>query len=342
MRNKKIQKPRIGLTGITGGLGRRMAELLSKNDFSIKALVRKGSDLNGLPSKIEFVFGDIRDAGSLPEFINEIDICIHLAAQVAHTSKKEMFAVNIGGTENLCKTILEFNPDCRFIHCSTISTLKINPVFRFLSSRYGISKYYAEKLVLRYGKNENLKATIIYPGLIYGRYDKSFVPQIINAIKKGRIKLIKGGECNAPLIYVDELCDLFIRAALSNTSIGKRYISVKGIDMGIHEVIQIIAHKLKMNVPGKIYPKLPLFIFSMLIEMYFSLFHKGKRPFINRTMVDVFSINFNDYRKTYDNPKKDLNWEQNRSKEYFEKNISEILTRVISAPDTVVTIICKC
>ncbi len=319
------RKTIIGITGITGGLGRRLGELLSEYDVQIHALVRKESMVEGLPPGIKFIYGDIRDIRSLENFIKEIDICIHLAAQIRYVTKRELFETNVTGTDNVCKAILACNPNCRLVHCSTISTLKVKPVFRFLSSTYGVSKYLAEKRVSYHMKKDNLRATIIYPGLIYGVHDRSFLPQIVAAIKSGKVKLFRGGERNAPLIHSDELSDLFIKAALQPVGEGKRYISVKGIELGIHDVVRIIAAKTNSFVSGKIYSKTIYFVLALLLEAVFTILKKKGKPSINRTVVDVLSINFNNYKRTFDDPKKDLGWEQNTSEEYFLRNISDVL-----------------
>ena len=317
---------KIGITGCTGNLGKRLVEILIERDIDIVCLIRNTSKINNFnKDKIEFIYGDICNFGILIEFIKKIDVCIHLAALIRHATKKEYYNVNIKGTKNLCKAIVQYNPDCRFIYGSTISTLKVNPFFKFLSSNYAISKYYAEKEVLKYIKKKKLKATIIYPGLIYSPYDNTVLPQIINAIKKGNIKFIKGGESKAPFIYVDELCELFIKSALNEIAIGKRYISVKGLELGIHDIIKIIADKLGYEVSGKIYSKTFFLAIAIFMELFFKIFIKNKKPFINRTVVDVLSINYKNYKKRFDDAKKDLNWDQDISKEYFLKKINYVL-----------------
>lgn len=318
---------KAGITGITGGLGRRLGELCLEHEFSVAALVRNTSNITGLDPRIVLHHGDICEPGSMRKFIQNVDICFHLAAQVGQTSRTALFKTNVLGTENICKAILEYNPRCRLIYCSTISTLRVKPCLKFLSSPYAVSKYFAEKKVLDFIEKRNLKATIIYPGIIYGGYDKSFMPQIIEAIRKDRIKFITGGERRAPLIHVDELCQLFIKTALAPQSVGKRYVTVKGIDIGIHDVIRTVARKIKGNVPEKKHPKFPYFVLALLIETFYRIFKKGNKPFINRTAVDILSINFKNYKKHYDDPKTDLDWEQNVSKQFFLSRLEETLPK---------------
>ena len=317
---------KIGITGSTGGLGRRLTEILIERGYSVKLLVRKTSKIENLPKgNIELVYGDITDLNSLKDFIKDIDICFHLAAQVDFTTKEKFFAINVQGTDNICRSILSHNPKCRLIYSSTISVLRVLPYFKMRSSVYGVSKYYAEQLVMKYINKDSLKATIIYPGLMFGYYDRNVIPLIIKNLQKDNVKLVKGGETLAPLIYVDDICDLFIKAAMTDISIGKRYISVKGLDIGIHDFIKIIADKMGYKVSSKIYNKKLLFWHSLFLEWYYKLFKKGEKPPFYRTLVNVFSISYKDYKKVYDDPKKDLGWEQDTSREYTEKKVNMAL-----------------
>ena len=322
---KARQYIKLGLTGISGGLGKRMAEMLLADNFKIKALVRETANIDAISKKVTFIRGDLHDENSLRRFVENIDICVHLAAQVGFATKRRYLETNTTGTKNLCRAILTYNPKCRLIYCSTISTLKVNPLFKFLSSPYAVSKYYAEKIITRHMERNDLNATIIYPGLIYGGYDRSFFPQIIKALEKGRIRLVKGGENSAPLIYVDELCDLFIRTITHAGAAGKRYIAVRGLEIGIHDVIMIMAQKLHYHVSKKKYPRRILFLLGFIIEKFFQIFRINKQPIISRTAVDILSINFKNYTKKYDDPQKDLHWRQNTSKQFIIAKIDEIL-----------------
>jgi len=174
---------------------------------------------------------------------------------------------------------------------------------------------------------KGLKATIIYPGIIYGCYAKNLVSQAIKMVQSGKIKKIKGGEKGAPLIYVDELCDLFIRAAISEKTVGRRYISVKGLEAGIHDLIEIIAREIGFKgIADKVYPRLPLFVFSILAGFFCRLFNKKityDKSLVNRLSINMKNVN--PYGKKYDDPKEDLNWEQDTSREFLIKKVGQVI-----------------
>ncbi|ABQ25732.1 NAD-dependent epimerase/dehydratase family protein [Geotalea uraniireducens] len=280
---------RIGITGCTGALGQRLTELAAAKGHMVRCLVR---NTNAAGSDIEIVRGDLLNAESLHEFVKDLDVCIHLAAMVSHASKEQYQAINVTGTENLCNALLLHNPGCRLIHCSTISVLRLRRYLKFLSTNYAISKYYAEKKVTWFQKKKGLKAIIIYPGLIFGPYDSKFIPFIAQSLKKGKVFLVSGGERRAPLIFIDDLCELFLLAAENEKAIGGKYVGVGRLEMGIHDFIRLIAEKTGSPIPWLKFPKWLVFPLAMISEGIYSLLGREKPPALTKRAVDILSINF--------------------------------------------------
>ena len=82
----------VFITGGTGYIGTRLIKVLQKeNNFSIKALVRKGSE-DKLPAGCEVIVGDALDASTYQNNIAPATIFVHLIG-VPHPSpaKKEQF-----------------------------------------------------------------------------------------------------------------------------------------------------------------------------------------------------------------------------------------------------------
>lgn len=299
---------RIAITGCTSGLGKRLVEFLIIRGHPVKALVRKTTKISELDGPgLEFVYGDITDPVSLKDLVRNVDLCYHIAAQVSFVTKEELFLTNVEGTRNICETIVSRNLSCHMIYCSSIATLPINPYRKFLYSEYSQSKYEAERVVVKYQEEHGLKATIICPGYIYGPYDRNFLPNIITSLKKGIPFLIKGGEKNAPLVYVDDLCELFYLAGNKKVAIGKKYLGVKNIILGIHDAIRIIAKKVDMSYPDKIYPRLPLACIAFGLEKIFRLFRIRNAPPLNMRAVRFLSANF---KGVDDLAYKELGWTQ--------------------------------
>ncbi len=290
--DEKNRAVKIGITGATGGLGRRLVEMAVAAGFTVKCLIRSTAALGNLKFlDIELIQGDLHDKEVLKVFVADLDECIHLAAMVRMATKAQYRKVNTDGTANICDAIATENPDCRLIYCSTISVLRINRHCRISSTDYAMSKYHAEKIVEQYREKHGLKATIIYPGLIFGGYDINFVPKITEYLKKGKIVLVSGGEKNGPLIHADDLCNLFLTAVVHKKSVGRKYLGTGDLEIGIHRFITIIAQKMGYPPPKVKLPKSLLLPVAVVLESLFSCLGK-KPPLLSKRTVDLLSINF--------------------------------------------------
>jgi nucleoside-diphosphate-sugar epimerase len=313
---------KIGITGCTGGLGNSLTKYLISKNFTIKAFVRKTSIIDDLKDlDIEFIYGDISDPDSITEFVKGIDVCYHIAALVGNAKKEDYYKNNVLGTKNICEAILHHNPSCRLIYCSSIAIFRIKFYNKFIYSDYTNSKFQSEKIVNGYMLRKGLRATIIYPGYIYGPKDRNFLPLVIGLLKNNLKFLISGGEKNAPIIYINDLCELFYLAGINDIAIGKKYIGVKSLDIGVHDFIKIIADKFNYKYPEKKYPRLPLVIITTIIECIYKLFNIKSRPPLTMRVVGFLSYNFtmND-----DLALRELGWEPKTSvKEGLEISLKE-------------------
>ncbi len=306
----------IGITGATGGLGRRMSEILVKQGYNIRCLVRKNSKHEFLVNdKIELVYGDICDFDSLESFITGLDVCIHLAAQVSSASKEVLERVNVGGTKNICEALLKFNLECRFLYCSSIVARNYKSYKKPFYSDYTISKYRAEKVVDKY--MDSLRATVIYPGYIYGYYDKLLIPMIVKMLQNGLNFLVKGGEKNVPIVFVDDLCELFIYSMLNNKAIGKKYVSLEESFIGIHEVVRIVALRLGYKFPQKIFSKTAIRL-RMRINKIINFVSKLDKPVLSLREINILS----NHAIYFNNAMEDINWRQRTS---IEKGVNKAI-----------------
>ncbi len=293
----------FGITGSTGVLGTRLVEFLSKKNCMVKCLVRNNSNIENLKKfNVQFFYGDIEDHSSLTEFIKNINVCFHLAAYVGYADKKTYYKINVAGTENICRVILESNPQCKLVYCSSIASLRLNKFLKFLYTDYAISKYQAEKKVLYYIKHMKLKADIVYSGIIYGPGDNKFIPLLIKTLKENKLFFVSGGEKNVPLSYIDDLCELFYKAGLNNNA-NNKYLGIKKSDIGIHDFINILVKKINAPQPSKKYPKAVLMTIAIIMEGIYNIFKTKKQPALTKRVVDVLSsaLDFDKYHMDNNN-----------------------------------------
>lgn len=297
----------VAVTGGTGTLGKNLIPKLKDKGYRIRCLVREGSDRSFLSKYSDkLVTGDLTKPETLVPFISGITRCFHLAAQVSDVRSNKIFdAVNVEGTKNICNTILRVNPMCKLIYASSISVLNVDKDNPKKSTKYAISKFKAEQIVWDCMKHKNLIATIIYVGLIYDPHDLRLVPSIIKYLKSGRLFYIKGGETLAPLIYVDDLCNLFIKVSEEDCTNGNSYISVKGLDIGMRDFINMLADRVGCPHPRYTLPKKSLMAMAVFLEEIFDIIKIKRKPPLTRRIVDLLSL-----RWTLDNSKawEDIGW----------------------------------
>ena len=134
---------KIGVTGSEGFIGSNLVELLLKKGFKVKALVLYNSfnDIGNLKyldkkllSKVEIVFGDIRDEGFVSKNLNDCKTIINLAALIgipySYVAPNSYVETNVYGLLNLLNLATR-NKKIHLIHTSTseiYGTAKFVPI----------------------------------------------------------------------------------------------------------------------------------------------------------------------------------------------------------------------
>ena len=70
------------VTGASGYLGGKLCEALVGKGYSVRALVRRSSELIRIPAEVQIVYGDVTDLASLLEASAGCEALIHSAAVV--------------------------------------------------------------------------------------------------------------------------------------------------------------------------------------------------------------------------------------------------------------------
>ena len=122
------------VTGITGFAGPHMANLLIKEGHEVFGLIRhsngRQTDILDIVSpedfeKITFVYGDLQSFRVLNGIFqkHKFDGVFHLAAQshppTSFNDPLGTFEANIMGSANVIQAIMDHQPDCKLMFCST-------------------------------------------------------------------------------------------------------------------------------------------------------------------------------------------------------------------------------
>ncbi len=273
------------VTGGTGFVGRAVVCALLENGDKVKILTRNRKKVDSsAKGKVEVCEGDICDAVRLKRLcskLKDIDVVLHLVASLNYFGKKkELFQVNVKGTENLLK-LAAGNRVRKFIFTSSIEamglirkenipadeTFNCKPV-----SPYGESKLEAEKQVRGFAKEEGLNTVILRLGNVYGPGSPAFIVPIANAILK-KDNLLRFlhvyRDRYLHLVYIDDIVDGIVKAAqetdVSGIYIiaGEQYITigrlfglvaqVLGTDMDLQRNKRNIKDGLYLNLRKKVH-----------------------------------------------------------------------------------------
>ncbi len=219
------------VTGANGFIGSHVVDRLLAEGYTVRALVRKSSNLRWLEGKnVDFVYGDVRDAASLPAFVANADLIFHIAALVKARTRDEYFEANERATRRLLEAARLHAPGLRrFLYVSSQTAggpapsldapvtedSPPNPI-----TTYGESKIAAEKVVKEY--TGVLPWTIVRPPAVFGPRDTEIFIYF-QTVARGLNSIIGLGEKRLNLIYVEDLVDGFFRAATADIALHQTY-----------------------------------------------------------------------------------------------------------------------
>ncbi len=247
---------KVLVTGGTGFVGGHLVEHLVKEGFEVAVLARKSSRLENLKRlKVEIVFGDITERGSLKRALRDVNRIYHVAAlfRQARFPDKAYWEVNVKGTENVLEAGLEAGVE-RFVHCSTVGVLShisnppadetypYNP-----GDIYQESKTEGEKLALRYWREKGVPVVVIRPAMVYGPGDLRLV-KLFRAIAKGRFVMLGSGKTLAHFVYIDDLVEGFLKASSLEKVEGEIYIIAGESPITLNELVKTIAEELNVSL----------------------------------------------------------------------------------------------
>jgi GDP-4-dehydro-6-deoxy-D-mannose reductase len=244
------------ITGITGFLGPHLARLLINNGHKVYGMLRgtRGSEqeIKDLLTEeefkqITFIYADLVHFRSMDKIFKEykFDKVFHLAAQThPPTSFKDpigTWEANVMGSINLMTCMLDHQPDCHFIFCSTVEVYgnegidgrKIKETNVILPANpYGASKCAIDLYVCERMENKQMNATVIRPFCFTGprrgaRFSiASDAVQIANMMLNKQEKNLQIGNLDTVRAVTDvrDIANAFYLAATKpDISIGKVY-----------------------------------------------------------------------------------------------------------------------
>jgi nucleoside-diphosphate-sugar epimerase len=247
------------ITGASGFLGGRLAEVLAGEGEQVTVLARPTSDLRHLVglNGLRVVQGSLTDREPLLEAVREVTHIFHCAAASTDWASASIYLEsNVKGTENLLLAARQAPRLERFIHVSTTDVYGYPALpcveageLRDVGLPYNRTKILAEQAVWREAQEHSLPVTVLRPATIYGPRGKAFVTDIADLLRKRQMAYIDGGRRTGGFLYVDNAIDAMIAAARHPETQGKAYNMTDGTGATWRQYVSALADGLGCKPP---------------------------------------------------------------------------------------------
>lgn len=289
--------PRTLITGATGFIGCRLAELWHAQGRPVLAtgLVRGGIEEQraaGLrQAGVPLLEGDLAEAGTLEQALDDVDTVIHLAAaqHEANVGEDYFVKVNVEATRGLLERC-EARGIRRFFYASSIGVYGVNDepgldehTKLAPDNAYGRSKAAAEAMLRE--RAGDVRVFIGRIGETYGPWDMR-LHKLYAGIGKGRFWLVgDGGNLHQP-IYVDDL-GLAIDKLVTTAEAERVPVNLCG-DAAVttREMCESIAASIGTQLSRWRIPMWPMLLAAVSMES--TLGKAGIQPPLHRRRLDFF------------------------------------------------------
>jgi nucleoside-diphosphate-sugar epimerase len=206
-----MKSTKVLVTGAGGFLGGYIARDLLAKGYEVYSFSRSTYPALEKMGVVQRQ-GDLSKYDDVEAALEGMDAVIHTASQVGMWGRYEDFyKTNVTGTENIIKACHKWHIK-KIVYTSTPSVAfgeeslcnaneSIDYPDRYLSM-YAETKAIAEKLVMM-ANGGSLSTVAIRPHLIFGPGDLNLVPRVVEAAKKGKLKIIGDGENLVDVTYVE-------------------------------------------------------------------------------------------------------------------------------------------
>lgn len=262
------------VTGGTGFIGSNIVRALLAAGYTVRALVRPGSDMRNLAGlNIEIVEGDITDLDSLQRAISGCEVAFHTAALYSFWVRNPelIYRVNVKGTENVLSAAKKAKL-ARIVYTSSVAALAVpegkTPVTEYtpidprkIIGDYKRSKYEAEQLALKFAR-DGLPVVIVNPTFPVGPRDIKPTPTGRTILDFLNRRMPAYMETGMNVVDVEDVATGHL-LALEKGKVGERYI-LGGKNVTMAELLLILSEITGIPAPRVRLPYYPILGLSYL------------------------------------------------------------------------------
>jgi nucleoside-diphosphate-sugar epimerase len=287
------------ITGATGFIGCRMAELLHRDgrDVAGVGLVRNDVEAERADALrragVPLIEADLSSPGELGQACQGVETVIHLAAaqHEANVDAAYFLRINVEGTRELLHTS-ERHGVKRVFYASSIGVYgrgdgvldEDTPVAP--DNAYGRSKVEAERAIREYvAGGSRLEVFIGRIGETYGPWDRRLY-KLFAGIARNRFRLVGSGTNLHQPVYVDDLVAMIDRMLATKGAAGRPLVLAGDQAITTREMCEAIGRAVGRNLGRLHVPLWPLVVAAVAMEA--TLGRAGIQPPLHRRRLDFF------------------------------------------------------
>lgn len=219
------------LTGATGFIGSHLADYLLLQGYTVRCIVRQGSNLQWLKGKNVALYDvGLTDADALAPVLAGAQYVFHLAGVVRAARAADFWEGNVAATQTLLDALVQYAPPLRRL--VVVSSLAVTgsaqlgqPVDENSPlqpiSLYGRTKWQQEQLLQTY--QHRLPITTIRPPAVYGERETDIF-QFFKTYQMGLMPVAgMWGNKELSMVHVSDLVQGIYLAATQAVAVGQVY-----------------------------------------------------------------------------------------------------------------------
>ena len=306
---------KIFITGVNGFIGSHIAERFIQAGHQVCGLVRKTSDLKLIEHLgLELYYGDISEQHSFEDALQGVEMVVHVAGFASDWGEWEKFRrINIEGTQNVARAA-QVKGVKRFVHISTVAlhgfpnkrNMDESTPFAQTKFAYCESKKVAEQWLFDFAQKSPMEITAIRPGNVFGPRDHTFIEKYLEVIEQGKAAYIDGGRHWTCPVYIDNLVDGVMLAALSEQAPGQAFIITDGLDINWKTFTEKFAAALGAKRPRLSIPFGLGYALAFVMELLYKILRIKQAPLLTRYRI---SNGGRDYHFSIEKAKRMLGYE---------------------------------
>lgn len=225
---------KIFVTGANGFIGRAISQRFLQMGIPVV-----GVDLQANPA-LNVHAGNVAQAGDWQRLAKGCDLVIHTAAVVSNTATAELYRqVSVGSVRHVINAAIDGDAS-RVMHLSSIASYGLDfnrtrtetdDICLLSGHPYCDAKAASEHAALAAHAAGEMACTVIRPGDVYGPGSRPWVLIPLDLIQKNQFLLPMQGRGVFSPVYVDNLLDGIVAAAIHNQAAGQIYNLTDGVDV---------------------------------------------------------------------------------------------------------------